>query len=208
MRIASVLLVAVLLSTSVISGTFAKYTTTGTGSDTARVAKWGVTVTATGTTFAKAYDTDDNSATVKSASEEKVVAPGTKGTMVATEMTGTPEVSVAISFEGKVTLNNWIDSAGNFYCPLVITVAGEKFDGLQCSSAKELIDKIEAKIKGQGFTCHAGSDMENMVAPSVIWEWPFETQNDAKDTYLGNQAANGTVPTISISLTTTVTQVD
>ena len=47
MRVASALLVAVLLSTCAISGTFAKYVTEGSGSDTARVAKFGVTVTAT-----------------------------------------------------------------------------------------------------------------------------------------------------------------
>lgn len=41
MRIASVLLVAVLLSTCAISGTFAKYTSSASGSDKARVAYWG-----------------------------------------------------------------------------------------------------------------------------------------------------------------------
>ena len=44
MRIASVLLVAVLMSTCAISGTFAKYVTEGSSDDTARVAKWGVTI--------------------------------------------------------------------------------------------------------------------------------------------------------------------
>ena len=41
MRIASVLLVAVLLSTCAIFGTFAKYTTSVTSQDSARVAYWG-----------------------------------------------------------------------------------------------------------------------------------------------------------------------
>ena len=40
MRIASGLLVAVLLSTCVISGTFAKYVSTYDGTDSARVATW------------------------------------------------------------------------------------------------------------------------------------------------------------------------
>ena len=52
MRTASGLLVATLLTTSVISGTFAKYTTEETGSDSARVAKFGVEITARGTMFA------------------------------------------------------------------------------------------------------------------------------------------------------------
>ena len=44
MRIASVLLVAVLLSTCAISGTFAKYISTASSSDKATVAKWDVKV--------------------------------------------------------------------------------------------------------------------------------------------------------------------
>ena len=43
MRLASVLLVLCLLTTSVISGTFAKYVTTVGGRDEARVARWGFT---------------------------------------------------------------------------------------------------------------------------------------------------------------------
>ena len=46
MRAASALLVAVLLTTSTISGTFAKYVTEKEVSDTARVAKWGVEIDA------------------------------------------------------------------------------------------------------------------------------------------------------------------
>ena len=60
MRLASVLLVAVLLSTCAISGTFAKYVTTKEASDSARVAKFGVTITASGKTFAEAYDHEDD----------------------------------------------------------------------------------------------------------------------------------------------------
>lgn len=63
MRAASALLIAVLLTTCAVSGTFAKYTTSETGSDTARVAKWGVEVTAEGTMFADAYATDDTKIT-------------------------------------------------------------------------------------------------------------------------------------------------
>ncbi|MDE6767712.1 MAG: hypothetical protein K2J35_05915, partial [Eubacterium sp.] len=55
MRIASALLVLCLLTTCVISGTFAKYVTSNDGSDSARVAKFGVSVTVSGSTFAKEY---------------------------------------------------------------------------------------------------------------------------------------------------------
>ena len=55
MRLASSLLVAVLITTSAISGTFAKYTTQDSASDSARVAKWGVTVMASGNLFGTMY---------------------------------------------------------------------------------------------------------------------------------------------------------
>ena len=71
MRVASVLLVAVLLTTCAISGTFAKYTTGDAGHDTARVAKWGVTITANGTTFAEAYNDAADAAGTKVVSTEK-----------------------------------------------------------------------------------------------------------------------------------------
>lgn len=47
LRLASVLLIVVILTTCVIGGTLAKYTTSDSAADTARVAQWGVTVTAT-----------------------------------------------------------------------------------------------------------------------------------------------------------------
>ncbi len=51
MRIASVLLVAVLLSTCAIAGTYAKYTTTVNGTATAHVATWEVTAANEAETF-------------------------------------------------------------------------------------------------------------------------------------------------------------
>lgn len=58
LKLAGILLALVLVTSCFVGGTFAKYVTTGTGSDSARVAKFGVTVTANGTMFAKEYDTD------------------------------------------------------------------------------------------------------------------------------------------------------
>ena len=108
MRIASVLLVAVLLSTCAISGTFAKYVTTDSGSDTARVAKWGVTVVAGGNLFGKNYEAKTNeggnqiSASVANSADtsesDKIVAPGTKSDKGMTiSVKGTPEVKNAIT---------------------------------------------------------------------------------------------------------------
>lgn len=51
LRMASALLILTLLTTSVIGGTFAKYVSEGSVSDTARVAKWGVEIKTSGTLY-------------------------------------------------------------------------------------------------------------------------------------------------------------
>ena len=58
MRVAGLLLALVLVTSCFVGGTFAKYVTSGGGTDHARVAKFGVTVKATGndTMFATQYD--------------------------------------------------------------------------------------------------------------------------------------------------------
>ena len=58
MRLASGLLVAVLLTTCTISGTFAKYVTSAKADSSARVAKFGVEVTAEVAPFLAEYDAD------------------------------------------------------------------------------------------------------------------------------------------------------
>lgn len=107
MRIASVLLVMTLLSTCAISGTFAKYVTKASGTDSARVAKWGVVLTLDGadSVFAKEYelsaDHQDEGADAYTGlavkSDVKVVAPGTTseeaGAAVKGSVAGTPEVA-------------------------------------------------------------------------------------------------------------------
>lgn len=110
MRLASVLLVLTLLSTSVISGTFAKYVTTDEQFDTARVAKFGVVASLSGDLFGATYaKADDNSiisysvngGTVSSADKtEFVVAPGTENKEGLTlSVTGTPEVATKVIFD-------------------------------------------------------------------------------------------------------------
>lgn len=108
MRLASILLVVTLLSTSVISGTFAKYTTQDSASDTARVAKWGVVLQATGDLYGATYKQNDGKPTnwtaetatgqsVTSASTaNNLLAPGTQSddpNTLSFKLNGKPEVA-------------------------------------------------------------------------------------------------------------------
>ena len=111
MRLAAVLLVCVLMTTSVISGTFAKYTTQDSASDTARVAKWGVDVLVSGNLFGAHYNPNSaaeakdvivaataNSVDNGSTDGKNIVAPGTKNSKGFTvKLTGTPEVAYTVT---------------------------------------------------------------------------------------------------------------
>ena len=214
MRIASVLLVAVILTTCAISGTFAKYVTSGPGSDSARVAKWGVTVSGTADTFAKTYTKTDGTFTVATntvVSTEDVVAPGTTGSMAAFTLGGTPEVAVRVTFAGTLELGDkWVDSTSAYYCPIEITVGTTTYKGVDYASADEFETAVNAKIATYSKDYAAGTDLSGIGAdaPAISWAWAFTGNDDVKDTYLGNEAADDNAATISLSVTATVTQID
>ena len=220
MRLASVLLVAVLMTTCTISGTFAKYVTSAGSSDSARVAKFGVTITANGKTFAEAYDTENEkvASTVVSATydtdDTHLVAPGTSGDMAKMVLSGTPEVDVKVTYVGTFDLSdNWVDSNGDYYCPLEITIKGETTEtvkGLNYSSVTAFEDAVKAKIDGYSKTYQANTDLSTKGSESlgISWTWAFEGNDDVKDTFLGDQAAAGNAATVILSVVTTVTQID
>lgn len=132
MRAAGGLLIATMLTSSIVSGTYAKYVTSDEAKDTARVAKFGVTVTASGSLFDTTYkavsggntpggknatDSEDGTTlTVESFAEagqkaDNVVAPGTKNDKGLTfAIAGTPEVDVAVKIEIDNTSDIWLGS--------------------------------------------------------------------------------------------------
>lgn len=124
-KVASLLVALCLLTTCVVGTTLAKYTTTNNAADTARVAKWGVTVSASGTLFGKNYG--KNTSTVASDSIiaethadinvkgiDKVVAPGTKNDVgLKLSVTGTPEVAVKLTAEGTAVSDVFL-AAGEY----------------------------------------------------------------------------------------------
>ena len=165
MRIASVLLVAVLISTCAISGTFAKYVTKVSGEDTARVAKWGIVLDVEGqTVFADKYATDETgsnayegeySVVMKAddadvaANITKVVAPGTSSEgagddILKASVKGTPEVATRFALE----VTKWSDvvlPAGEGYTDYTELVKSE--DGTYGYTNTFDLDKPYAPVK-------------------------------------------------------------
>lgn len=218
LKIASGLLLLVLVTTCAIGTTLAKYTTGGDAQDSARVAKWGVKLEIEGDSmFTNEYingdDTiGDDTITVKSTSAAEgnsdiIVAPGTASnsdTAARFSISGTPEVAVKIEVE--LTVNNEIFlKAGRYTDP---TVAGEPFDlerdyypvVFTLKQVDDATDEFTPAIIIQGnlaaiqdfLDVYSGKTYEpntNLDAKfELSWEWAF-IGNDKADTYLGNLIA-------------------
>ena len=205
LKIAAILLVAVLLTTCAISTTFAKYVTTAVdaGSSTARVAKWGVTVVTDAATnnvdelFLKTYGTTD---TAKIDATVPVVAPGSYNTLTLSNLvTGTPEVSGKITVTATVNFTNWTIES-NEYMPLRFRITNNGSVGSWLTIGTKTIDQFEDDIEAAINACETQFKANETIAAAsgltIEWDWVF-SGDDTKDTALGNAA---TAPAISISL--------
>lgn len=231
-RLAAILIVVMMFTMCMVSGTFAKYVTSASADDNqAQVAKWGVTVTAEDVSdnfFKTTYATHDSSVSstiansVVSSSEAELVAPGTSGGVLEFSVTGTPEVAVNVSF--NMTVNSDVkigkDSAkatelglgGNDYTPVVFTLTkgGTQVAQGTLADIKAYLERAEISKNYP-----ANTELSTVFGDyALTWAWEFGTgSNDVKDTYLGNAIA-GTVTDdkvfteIDFDLTITVTQID
>ena len=202
-----------LVTACFVGGTLAKYTTNGTGSDSARVAKFGVTVTATSDSmFDAEYDADASDYTgLTVQATENVVAPGTEGTLTKVTLSGKPEVAVRVTNDADLTLTGW-EVNGAEYCPIVITVGTDEYK--MTGTIAEFEEAVEEAIEAYTADYAPGTDLsaKTDACPVVSWAWAFETgtdddaktANNAKDTALGNAGA----AKIALDITTTVTQID
>lgn len=233
LRLAGLLLVLALITTTFSSGTLAKYTTSAEGTEqSARVAKFGVTIAEQETTltpFGTAYvkgelddsvvTTSTDAAAISVKSSANVVAPGTKGTLASFTFTGTPEVDVAI----KLTVKTFTATGFTGYFPIKFSVNGGTEFPSGTATVPALADiqtGIEtalASVSGTGISwddtnkqlvVEAGTDLStvNLSNYGLAWSWPFSTstENDGKDTTLGDA---GTA-SITIQLSASVTQID
>lgn len=153
MRVASFLLVAVLLSTSVISGTFAKYTTQDNAGDAARVAKWGVELQVAGVLYGEHYEPGDSAPSARTSANAasvtvgttgtNIVAPGTKsGNGLSFKLSGKPEVSGTVTTELKY--ENIYLTAGEYGVIVELgTLSQTEFSALMAASADT--DKLYVK---------------------------------------------------------------
>ena len=215
MRVAGLLLALVLVTSCFVGGTFAKYVTSGTGADHAKVAKWGVKVTAheTGDIFASTYDQIEgkDDTVVVTGGKYKVIAPGTKKENAAVvTLSGTPEVEVKVTYNadhfaltGKWAYNNGqAGSTDEYYCPLIFKITdGTTTKTIDCmgdgmNSVGDVETAVKNAVKSFSATYAPNTDLSTKgnEGLKISWEWPFEgsaahpNQTDVKDTYLGDLA--------------------
>jgi len=139
LKLAAALMILCLITTCAISTTFAKYATTDSTEDTARVAKWGVVLSASGTLFGKNYATNsttDSDAIIALGSAQhadthsvvanaKVVAPGTKNDVgVLLKLNGQPEVAYSVSASTDAAYNKDIVLKAGTYGVMVDVTTG------------------------------------------------------------------------------------
>lgn len=220
MRAAVLLLALVLITSCFVGGTFAKYVTSGSGSDTARVAKFGVTVSVSDNTMFKTqYKTkDDNVLDVENTvieysvnsknGTDKLVAPGTSENDTLTfSVTGEPEVAVDVQLKLNVNSDVFLkngtyrdyttaDANKSFtltenYTPVVFTLK----NGTNVVATGTLAD-INTKLNELSGNYTPNTNLTDKLGTYTLsWTWAFEdaaTTNNAADTLLGNLAA-GTV---------------
>lgn len=210
LRVAAVLLVAVMLTTSVISGTFAKYTTSATSEDSARVANWGFERTNSmdlTNLFLGSYQN------VVSNDGDDVIAPGTEGSTTFAfaydGANGTTGPEVAYTFEVKVEAS----------CDDAI-LANRNIQWQLDANGYGTWDELIADI-----TALSGSETgKQQYAPNTLpaaftdadeihtisWKWIFDeaaggANLDDLDTAMGN---DNELADCSIKITITATQVD
>ena len=197
MRLASILLVCVLLTTSVISGTFAKYTSEATGSDTARVAKWKIDVgtvniaqnvaqTLSFGLFDTILDTDGSGE--ENNVDTGLIAPGTKGNFSVT-ITNNSEV------DAKIVATLSATETATYDIPIQYSKNGAS-DWVNDLSALSIEEDLEP----------------NEAADVVVyWQWVYEAaspRTNADDTALGIAAAAGTDIEVVVTMDVTATQID
>lgn len=222
MRVASLLMVCVLATTCGISGTFAKYVTSDNGSDSARVAKFGVEISSADFDM---FDTNYDDTVISAGEIDEVIAPGTDGAFGTISITGTPEVTVDVDIEATVDVTGDWMIGSEFYCPVYVTIGADTFCGLDYDSAALFAAAIKGAIDGKSAQHAPNTNLGSIydtTALDMSWVWHFEgqpeggtghaEQTDAKDTILGDRAAAVVDPAdalkISIVVEISVTQVD
>jgi hypothetical protein len=206
-RIAGLLLILCLISAAILSGTFAKYTSTFAGEDTALVAKWDLEMKAGEKEFSVSPDpvadldlfehAYKNNIAQKDG-DDYIIAPGVDGEFTLS-MTNNSDVAAAITFDITKTGAD---------VPMEYSVD----DGASWVGLDDLATHLNC-------TLAEADESATEKTVNVLWRWAYDdtaqtgstpaiTSNDANDTILGKASAASTGRTsYKLNIAITATQV-
>jgi len=210
LRLMSIVLMFTLVSTCLLGGTLAKYVTTSNGSDTARVAKWGV---GAANTINNLFDYTDSGVlgtpgNAVGLDSKKLIAPGTKGSCTFA-LSGTPEVAFAVNFEatgsytvGGVAVDGSTVNWPNNYYPVQFSLDNSTWVDLT-----SLLTSINSLS-----TNYPAGTAASSITGTIYWRWPYDTTptsggNDVNDTALGDFAVTNDLG-VALNVAITATQLD
>ena len=191
-RLVAVLAVVMMFTMCFVGGTFAKYTSSGTGTDTATVAKWsfkvGETDIATTDTFTfdlfkTIKDSDGiNNETEMNPVDGSIIAPGTQGSFDlvltnASQVTAQYAIDYTVTNTGNIPVQFSVDGGAHWTNDLADVAASD--------STKLAANSGTTTIK-------------------VQWKWDFNGSDDSFDTALGI----GGNAVLTVKAEVTATQVD
>lgn len=202
----SITICLLVIMSMTLSGTVAKYVTSGGDySDSARVAKWGVTID-TYSDLVSSYEKDGIIVfQTRSGTQDNIIAPGTSGSLIAFEVQGEAEVSYAVDIENvdfslgegykassKLLVNERNEEIE--YFPIIIkftkkdlktstetTVATYGMKGTGANNEYDTVTDLVEAVKNAFET-----DLHEDIAPgvdvhrmySVEWEWNYSADSD------------------------------
>jgi hypothetical protein len=200
-RLAGLAIMLTLISSALVSGTYAKYASAVSGSDTVRVAKFAFNLTDNKTgAVVGSQSVGEAAFDIFSTTDDGLYDNGQGGTFIAPGTTGSfgltlenlSEVDVTASFEFEET------NAGNV--PIYYTIGdnprryssvltGSYTDGEYADMYADM-DAFEAAMAAETEVLQATDGTEATIKTvTVNWTWAFESagagQSDAKDTALG-----------------------
>ena len=188
-----------------VKGTYAKYTTVGNGSATAKVACWNInTINNIKDLFASSYLN-----VIDGTEEQGVIAPGTSGTYFFT-IKGDVETSYTLSIVASGTDD--VNGAISEYNPIKYSFTKPNtgddkdkrptitIDGMTFEELKKAINDID-----DGSQIHKAGVLSGDIY-TVGWKWETDGDNE-KDTLLGNLVSTEN-KTINLSVDIIATQVD
>ena len=214
-RAAAIMVVLTMITSCFVGGTFAKYTTSASSEDAARVAYWGFQASNSMDITGLFSDTYTN---VDSVNGDDVIAPGTSGsqTFAFAWDESVSDNGTAVSVTGPEVAYTFAVDTSASSCDQSIQDNENiqwKLDNGEWGTWSELLASIEA-LSGDasgskeyapntlpdGFT--AADDVH-----TISWQWIYSTSDDADvvDTTMGNA---DDLANVKVSIDITATQID